>query len=332
MTTIGLRPSFSALESTNLVCGMTDSAASTSNTTPSTIDRMRSTSPPKSAWPGVSTMLMRMPSQSTLVHLARMVMPRSRSRSLESMARSSMCWFSRTEPDCLSSWSTSVVLPWSTWAIMAILRISMGRGAFGSARCIDAPLRNRKRTVWDRHAAFELIVLTAKMALLFGWINAAADSCPARPIRGNSTPVHPLPWLAWVAARTIVTGRRQFQTWQKAPQGGFGARNRREPCYASARELSCPRQARSLIAAREPVARAGRRPQPTVRLPPGLCDYEHQASQRIADVPRFGHGLSRDFSARQSAPEADPERAWRRHRRGFGLVHREPVSIRARAA
>ena len=46
---------------------------------------MRSTSPPKSAWPGVSTILMRVPSHSTLVHLARMVMPRSRSRSLESM-------------------------------------------------------------------------------------------------------------------------------------------------------------------------------------------------------------------------------------------------------
>ena len=33
------------------------SAASTSSTTPSTMFRMRSTSPPKSAWPGVSTML-----------------------------------------------------------------------------------------------------------------------------------------------------------------------------------------------------------------------------------------------------------------------------------
>ena len=41
------------------------SAASTSSTTPSTIDRMRSTSPPKSAWPGVSTMLMRVPCHST---------------------------------------------------------------------------------------------------------------------------------------------------------------------------------------------------------------------------------------------------------------------------
>ena len=57
--TIGFRPIFSALPTTNLVCGIGPSAASTSTIAPSTIDRMRSTSPPKSAWPGVSTMLMR---------------------------------------------------------------------------------------------------------------------------------------------------------------------------------------------------------------------------------------------------------------------------------
>ena len=59
MQTIGLRPIFSALPTTNLVCGIGPSAASTSTIAPSTIDRMRSTSPPKSAWPGVSTILTR---------------------------------------------------------------------------------------------------------------------------------------------------------------------------------------------------------------------------------------------------------------------------------
>src|SRR5688572_1484852 len=33
----------------------------------------------------------------------------------------------RNMPDCLRSWSTRVVLPWSTWAMMATLR--MGRAA-----------------------------------------------------------------------------------------------------------------------------------------------------------------------------------------------------------
>ena len=47
----------SALRSTNRVCGSGPSEASTSSTMPSTIDSPRSTSPPKSAWPGVSMML-----------------------------------------------------------------------------------------------------------------------------------------------------------------------------------------------------------------------------------------------------------------------------------
>jgi hypothetical protein len=59
------------------------------------------------------------------VHLARMVMPRSRSWSLESMARSDVASLARNTPDWASSWSTSVVLPWSTWAMMAMLRIDM---------------------------------------------------------------------------------------------------------------------------------------------------------------------------------------------------------------
>ena len=137
ISTIGRRPRRSALPSTNLVCGSGPSAASTSSTTPSTMERMRSTSPPKSAWPGVSTMLTRVPFQTTEVALARMVMPRSRSRSLESMARSATCWFSRKVPDCLSRQSTSVVLPWSTCAMIATLRMSIrycsGRGFLGRA-------------------------------------------------------------------------------------------------------------------------------------------------------------------------------------------------------
>ena len=57
-TTMGFRPRASALRVTNRVCGIGPSTASTSSTTPSTIESTRSTSPPKSAWPGVSTMLM----------------------------------------------------------------------------------------------------------------------------------------------------------------------------------------------------------------------------------------------------------------------------------
>lgn len=77
---------------------------------------------------GVSTMLMRIFSppeggaHSIEVGLARMVIPRSFSRSFESIARSSTRWLSRKVPDWRKSWSTSVVLPWSTCAMIATLR------------------------------------------------------------------------------------------------------------------------------------------------------------------------------------------------------------------
>src|SRR3954463_4569688 len=55
-------------------------------------------------------------------------MPRSRSRSIESITRSLTSWFSRKAPDCHSIASTRVVFPWSTWATMATLRRSSRRG------------------------------------------------------------------------------------------------------------------------------------------------------------------------------------------------------------
>src|SRR5213079_258584 len=50
-------------------------------------------------------------------------MPRSRSKSFESITRSMTASLARKIPLCLSMASTSVVLPWSTWAMMAMLRI-----------------------------------------------------------------------------------------------------------------------------------------------------------------------------------------------------------------
>src|SRR5438477_10059176 len=77
---------------------------------------------------------MRVPCQRIEVTLDRMVMPRSRSRSLESMARSATRWLSRKEPACCRSRSTSVVLPWSTWAMIATLRNVMQEIRWGPAR------------------------------------------------------------------------------------------------------------------------------------------------------------------------------------------------------
>src|ERR1700756_801310 len=57
------------------------------------------------------------------VFLARIVMPRSRSSSFESMTRSATASLARNVPDWRSMASTRVVLPWSTWAMMAMLRM-----------------------------------------------------------------------------------------------------------------------------------------------------------------------------------------------------------------
>ena len=98
-TTMGFRPKAKAFLVTKRVCGMGPSCASINSTTPSTMDKARSTSPPKSAWPGVSTMLMWVPSQLTAQFLARMVMPRSRSMALLSITVSTTFSCSAKVPD-----------------------------------------------------------------------------------------------------------------------------------------------------------------------------------------------------------------------------------------
>ena len=114
----------SALRSTKRVCGSGPSLASTSSSTPSTMVSARSTSPPKSAWPGVSTMLIFTSPYRTAVFLARIVIPFSRSRSLESITRSGTMKCASMCPDCFSIASTRVVLPWSTCAMIATFLIS----------------------------------------------------------------------------------------------------------------------------------------------------------------------------------------------------------------
>ncbi len=135
-TKMGRSPSASAFRVTKRVWGIGPSKASTSRQTQSTIFSTRSTSPPKSAWPGVSTMLMRVPFQVMAVNLERMVMPRSRSRSFESIAQSAMTSPVRNCPACRRKPSTSVVLPWSTCAMMAMLRTSRRTAFSGEAASV----------------------------------------------------------------------------------------------------------------------------------------------------------------------------------------------------
>src|ERR1051326_886735 len=63
-----------------------------------------------------------------------MVIPRSSSNSLESLTGSITCSLARKVPLCCSMASTSVVLPWSTCAMMAILRILLKTQLHAEAR------------------------------------------------------------------------------------------------------------------------------------------------------------------------------------------------------
>src|SRR4029077_16349884 len=155
----------SALRRTKRVCGSGPSEASTRSRTPSTMVRARSTSPPKSACPGVSTMLNLTSPWLTAVFLARIVIPFSRSRSIESITRSLTSWPLRKVPVCHSIASTSVVLPWSTWAMIAMFRRSsrvavmsvprvgdVGRRRVKGSRQNEARLRGGLRELLKRGA------------------------------------------------------------------------------------------------------------------------------------------------------------------------------------
>src|SRR5882757_900207 len=73
-------------------------------------------------------------------------MPRSRSWSIESITWSTTASWAEKTPDWRSIASTSVVLPWSTWAMMATLRMSVrrGTGTEGRRRCVKIGIANHR--------------------------------------------------------------------------------------------------------------------------------------------------------------------------------------------
>ena len=79
---------FKAFCNTNLVCGNGPSDESTNSNTPSTRFKLLSTSPPKSACPGVSTILIFISLYKIAVFFAVIVMPLSFSKSIESITLS----------------------------------------------------------------------------------------------------------------------------------------------------------------------------------------------------------------------------------------------------
>ena len=81
------------------------------------------------------------------VVLARMVMPLSLSISLLSIALSFTSSFSRKVPEDFKSWSTKVVLPWSTCAMMAMLRMFINEALLEktSTILVEADLQKQEK-------------------------------------------------------------------------------------------------------------------------------------------------------------------------------------------
>src|SRR5260370_347601 len=140
-------------------------------------------------------------------------MPFSRSRSFESMTRSATCSLARNVPACHSRASTSVVLPWSTWAMMATLRRSGRSPRADSANrappslpglpvsAVGGPLQASAGVIREpQNFAFALLALASPPAgwSFVGWARA----------RGTPRPT-PL-WVAGqvaLAVLLVLTGR-----------------------------------------------------------------------------------------------------------------------------
>ena len=218
-------------------------------------------------------------------------MPFSRSRSIESMTRSLTSWPVRKAPDCQSIASTSVVLPWSTWATIATLRRSSRRAVAAVGGGGHGARDGTGRGSGQRR--FAPIVQYAEDLLRF-------KSRSARTARGFRLAkarrlLHPSPTTdrARLGRRAVRHRRRRRQ-------------RRRELLE----RLQAPRLGldRGPEPARGPVPRRVRRPDPGRLRRPG----RHRE-------PRAG-----------SDPRA-PDRARRPRPRGFGRRRRAPGQGRSRS-
>jgi len=99
-------------------------------------------------------------------------MPRSRSSAFESITRSGAALRASSVPDCFRSWSTSVVLPWSTCAMMATLR-SCAAGFVLTGRDRSRPLRRGLSAGIDSTGC--------PAASVAGAVFCAAATCRPRP-------------------------------------------------------------------------------------------------------------------------------------------------------
>src|SRR4030095_16705973 len=147
-----------------------------------------------------------------------MVMARSRSRSVLSIARSATRSLARKVPLWCSIASTSVVLPWSTWAMMATLRRRGLAITIQPVYCTHDSTPNDRRLPQSRQqvsrAIAELLVVDDALGILpsvAGTRQVVERDCGVEPRRRNPAaagrdallPFRDFPILA---CRRVVTG------------------------------------------------------------------------------------------------------------------------------
>ena len=209
-------------------------------------------------------------------------MPFSRSRSPESMTRSTTAWFERNAPVWRSIASTSVVLPWSTWATMATLRRSSrvrvrrssaswagrcgairspwragapeprgGRLSHGTPASIEADDRRRRDPVRDRRGRARRQLGRWRRRVALGLLGRGARVGWSSRRR----------WLRRSRSRSLPEATAALSSTAAPTRGGSDGRLTYTPTAADRRRSawSCIRAARS----RRPPMRPRRGPSPS---------------------------------------------------------------------
>src|SRR5262245_35360165 len=162
------------------------------------------------------------------VFFAMIVMPFSRSRSIESMIRTGTVSFARKMPPCQSIASTRVVFPWSTWAMMATFRIS-GRV------CMSVQSSRWGRRARQRTGSSGSAILDSILSTLAGLLPLPRE-IPALVPRGPRTSARRFQSNAMVPYADPFSGSRP--TWH--PLGITGGMRRRTVDMWPASIIRCP--------------------------------------------------------------------------------------------
>ena len=131
------------------------------------------------------------------------------------MTRSATSWLARKAPDCHSRASTSVVLPWSTWAMIAMLRMSWRCAIYLLTIDTRSPRPDAGETSdGSLTVAVEPFQLVSTRSVAFWCLVSATSGTPAEAERDRRV------WfpriVAWLESNTRVPERPWSLMWHAA--------------------------------------------------------------------------------------------------------------------